>query len=232
MAPRKPRPPKRGKLPTGTNPLAKRIGGILRVARLGRARKFYNGVFTRRMAAEQLGIAAGHYAYLEMGKLVPGPNLSRRLRDWLLCGWTFEGAPQLTERVWSIELSRQAWRTYDFLMGPATRRSLKREAKRLGMSGGALVLLAVERFLLTRPAFTTMDEAVKHLNKVRTIQALTEAPELRDILECEIQIAIDAGAELLPYEVDRALPVVEQITQIEPSQIWMGDDTNEEVDEL
>lgn len=209
-------------LAKGLDPLAKRIGRKIRLVRKARGLSFAK-------AAEQLGITAPQLLYVEKGYQIPGPKLAKRLRNWMIAGATYEGAPVNFEKVWRLEAKRGAWKTLRVFLPPGTGKELYRLCRRLNMSAPELSLMAVELFLANRVGHITVKEARDHVARARAISAMIEAPELRDILECEMKIAITAGATLTPWEQVEAKTVPEpmKIDEIEKFELILQNQDTE-----
>lgn len=220
--------------PKSIDPLGKAIGRKIRYTRLGRRAKY--GGYSKSEVARQLGITQPMYVYVEKGYIIPGPKLARRLYNWMTGGITYEGAPMPTEKAWALERRKQGWKTLGaVLMSPDTARDLRGTAKRFGMTQAEVALMAIERFVRGHHNFTTLAEAVEHVRHVRVTQALTEAPELRDILECEIGIATVAGAVLTPWHTveEKIEPPMQKLLDLEPFDIKLDVCENRsEVDEI
>jgi transcriptional regulator with XRE-family HTH domain len=213
-------------LPRGTDPLAKRIGRKILLVRRARG-------LSRENAAVQMGLTQAQIHYIEKGYLIPSPKVARRIRNWMVVGATYEGANAPFEKSWALEAKSMAWKSLRFYLPPGVGKELYRLARRLNMSSAELSLMAIELFLANRVGHTTIAEARDHVAKTRMMFALQEAPELRDILECEMKIAIAAGVTLKQWhEIEaKTTPEVVKLDRLEHHELNLSKDS-EEVDAL
>jgi transcriptional regulator with XRE-family HTH domain len=201
------------KLPQGSNPLAKTIGKKMRLVRLGRK----VGVIK---AARQLGLATTHYQMIEAGRIVPGPNLSKRLYNWAILGVTYDDVPVSKSAVADEETgpSVAVRLSSEFLT------KLKRESDRLGMTDRGLATLLVEQGLQNKPSLVTLREAVDAVNRAQAKEAL-RIPELRDIIASDLAVAIQVGEKLTPSKKHEAtlapvqrLDIMDALREVEPME--------------
>ncbi len=185
------------KLPVGTNPVAKQIGVLMRVYRDSRG-------WELDAAASTLGITVGHYKYLETGRLVPGPNMSRRLRQWMIDKIDFTGAPTVSEAHWLDDSGRRAWRRVSAIFPKEVATRLKTKARALGMGVQDLAATYIMLGLESKMVYGQIKEAVAAVTQTRNLQALAEAPELRDLLAAEVKI-LRATPDMTPWQKVAAL---------------------------
>src|SRR5574343_1789782 len=143
-----------GVLPTGTNPLAVRIGKLCRLYRIARG-------FDYQRAAESLAIDTGTYIWVERGLLVPYPALAQRIGQWLVEKIDFDGRPlQKGDGGTRTEFGRDGTeKAYKVYLAEKDRRLLRLRAKKLGMSARDLLTVYVRRGLLSETTFATLQQA-------------------------------------------------------------------------
>jgi transcriptional regulator with XRE-family HTH domain len=215
-------------LPAGSNPLAVKVGKKLRLYRKGKG-------LTYSRAGAQLGISPGHYRWLEEGRIVPGPQMAKRLRLWMMGNVSFEGAPPLSEAQFRVTREALKFRKIVLSIPIEDAQGITRRAKALGMSGSALIHLIIRQFLKNQVAFVTLKDAIDEVNQTRAIMALQEAPELRDILLAEIPLLLKAGGEATPWheheemrpEIEKAAEVKISVDRLDLHQVQLEDQPEE-----
>jgi hypothetical protein len=158
--------------------------------------------------------------YIEKGYIVPGPRAARRIRNWMVAGANYEGAKLPDEASWRLEMKRQGWRAMSILLPPAAVKELRKVSRRLSTPASTLAVMAIELFVANKVGHTTLEEARKHMQRMRMIDALQEAPELRDILQCEMPIAIAAGATLVPWAEVEKIPESQKLAEVEKHELF------------
>lgn len=207
--------------PLGSNPLTIALGKKLVAVRAVRG-------ITDIQASEQLGLGIVQYRYLESGKFLPGPNLVKRMYQWMLQGISFEGAPPLTETHYSHNSASAELKPFKARLPKVTVTKLAEESFRLGCSSEMLAQILIERGLEGRPAFATMKDAIETVYKVRNRIALAEAPEFRDILQSELPIVKNAGTVLQSWnQIPHAELPIEQLAKLQ-----LNEELKEEWEEI
>lgn len=192
-------------VPAGANRLARVVGKKLAQVRKGRA-------LSISQAAKQLGISGGHYKYLELGKITPGPNLSKRLLGWLT-GTTYEDAPPVREGVYALDARKVNHRLVKAIIPKALAREFSRKCKTLGMSSSALIQLLIKQFVSNKASYAVLEEAIKEIKEAQVFEAMQESPELREVLKSDVALAIKAGAVMRPAkeELQAQAPILQLV---------------------
>lgn len=194
---------KRPTLPAGTNPLAKALGKRLAIIRTK------EGLDIAAMA-KQLGLPYKVYEFIEAGRLLPSPIIANRLYNWMF-GTTYEDVPLARAREVRAELRESDTVRVD--MEKTAISNLAREASRLGLSQSALAEVFILRGLANKAGLATMKEAVAEIEKAKYLAAMKEAPEIRDILTMDIDLAVKAGKN--KTHVNKiAKPAIEKLTNL------------------
>lgn len=192
---------KRPRLPAGTNPLFKALGVRFALIRKGRGQEPAD-------VAKELGMPFNVYQYFEAGRLPVDGIIANRLYNWLY-GTTYEDVPLARARAVKSEL-----RDSDTLRVDLERKTIARldkAASRLGLTQSALAEVFILRGLDNKAGLATMKEAIAAIEKARYLVAMKEAPEIRDILSMDIDLAIKAGENKV-HVGKRATPSIEKLS--------------------
>jgi DNA-binding XRE family transcriptional regulator len=169
-------------------------------------------------AARQLGLATTHYQMIEAGRIVPGPNLAKRLYNWAILGVTYDDVPPSKAAV----TDEPDGPSVPVRLSHENLTRLQRESERLGMTQSGLAQLLVEQGLSSRPALVTLKDAIDAVNRAQAKEAL-RTPELRDIVAGDVKLAVSAGEKLTPskkYEAGLApvqrLDVMDALREADP----------------
>jgi transcriptional regulator with XRE-family HTH domain len=176
----------RPKLKAGLDPVANAIGKKLQAIRMGRK-------LTQEQCAEQIGIGLQYYLQIEAGLFVPAKWLGKRILDWALKGKVFS-IKASDDRAKDGEIRRQKdYRVINVKLHQIIRDRLEMQCKRLGITMGEFIEVAIERLLDEPNELKSYDEAIGRFFHARVRQALAEAPEMRQFLESDLQYAISCG---------------------------------------
>jgi len=175
-------------------------------------------------AAKQLGIPTGAYPLLEAGRLMPAPWLLERLKRWLWEGVSFEGHKHPAS--YHAEALGKNWIPLRIMLAPKQRKLLRAEGERIGLTSEELVAIAVDRLLSAPVVLSTLKAAQDAIRKAQMVEALKLYPDLRVILEGDIDLACKiAGPEVRPSPAPKLglEQLVEQIDEVNREEL---DDEN------
>lgn len=200
-------------IPAGSNRLAKVAGKKFRKIREGFGLSIIE-------CAKQTAVPESVLYFFEHGQLTPNQALAERLRDWAIGRIDFTGQPPPRSKAAELEAASDFSVVKTKIDAPLAKK-LRIQAKRLGYSQSALVHLAIERFLLDQPALNTLERAKKAIDTTRIQMALQEAPALRDILDCEVDLIVKSGQGIL-REPPKQLAIEELADHVEENKRRFG----------
>lgn len=134
--------------------------------------------------AAQLGVKIGQYVYLEAARFIPGPQLANRLYNWLLDP-SYRCTAPLSERHYGFRKLGE-WKQVKLSMPVSEYHALRKVGVQMGMSMAQFAYFAMRLLASDKRMHPTVEAAAREMHWTRAVQAINEAPELRDILEMDL----------------------------------------------
>lgn len=179
-------PVKSYRQPFGSDPLRREIARRVRYVRDRRG-------LTVEQAAKQLGLEQNVFMLLEKGRAALTSELCDRLLHWFSARKNYANVPYNPARKAKVG---PGWRRIAFYAPPVLLQEMRNKADHLHLTLDELCQLAVESFVTNEAAIHVFHRAVEALQKTRVTQMLKAIPALQELLEYDLEIAVELGAKI------------------------------------
>ena len=169
-------------------------------------------------AASQLGVKIGHFVYLARGRQIPGPVLARRLLEWA-ADPSYRAPGPLSEAHYGLE-RKGVWKKVRFEVPFQEYEVFRKASVRMGMSMSQFAYFAMRQLASNAPAIATIERALQEYAWTRTVQAVQEAPELRDFLEYDLDLVSDL---VEPKEQELEKPSIQRLLELPTEKIVVAE---------
>jgi transcriptional regulator with XRE-family HTH domain len=152
--------------------------------------------------ADMTGLSSDHINALLAGRGELTQDVCHRILTWFKGGMV-----SIPYKSGSTIQPGPGWKTVSVKLEPELNRKLLTAKKKLYMDTAEVIHLALTRFLDDQPGMLMLDKIAKQIRKAKVTQLLHEVPEVRDLLEADLDLISALGVkQCVPVEPIAPLP--------------------------
>jgi DNA-binding XRE family transcriptional regulator len=162
---------------------------------------------TQEDLAQQTGLDIPIIAAIENCEHLPTREVAQRLKWWLVDGWRMDGAKYPEDWQYHAALDPKKIMRVQVAMDAILLQKLDRVSENLGVPVTVLVNLALQQFLDRRMVLDRLSEARAQLEEARVRQAVSEAPQLVDLANADLESARRMGLRVHVKDTEHGGPM-------------------------